>query len=31
MWYFAGQDHAKGVLEAMDYYDFFNACTVPKV
>ena len=29
--YFAGQDHAQGVLEAMDYYDFFNACTIPNV
>ena len=29
--YFAEQDYAQGVLEAMDYYDFFNACTVPNV
>jgi len=29
--YFAGQGHAQGIIEAMDYYDFFNACTVPNV
>jgi sucrose-phosphate synthase len=28
--YFAGQDYAQGVLEAIDYYDFFHACTVPE-
>jgi sucrose-phosphate synthase len=28
--YFAGQDHARGILEAIDYYDFFDACKVPE-
>jgi len=28
--YFAGQDHAQGILEAIDYYDFFHKCTVPE-
>lgn len=28
--YFAEQDHAQGILEAIDYYDFFHACTVPE-
>lgn len=28
--YFAGQDHAQGILEAIDYYDFFHACAVPE-
>ena len=28
--YFAGQDHAQGILEAIDYYDFFHACSVPE-
>ena len=28
--YFAKQEHAQGILEAMDYYDFFSACTVPQ-
>lgn len=28
--YFAGQDHAQGILEAIDYYDFFRTCTVPE-
>ena len=28
--YFAGQDHALGILEAIDHYDFFHACTVPE-
>jgi sucrose-phosphate synthase len=27
--YFAGQNHALGILEAIDYYDFFHTCTVP--
>ncbi len=27
--YFAGQSHASGILEAIDHYDFFNACRVP--
>jgi len=27
--YFAEQSHAAGVLEAIDYYDFFNRCAVP--
>jgi len=28
--YFADQDHAQGILEAIDHYDFFHACTVPE-
>ncbi|WP_457665055.1 HAD-IIB family hydrolase [Thiolapillus sp.] len=28
--YFADQDHALGILEATEHYDFFNACTVPE-
>ena len=28
--YFAVQDHAQGILEAIDYYDFFQTCTVPQ-
>ena len=28
--YFAGLDHAAGILEAIDHYDFFHACTVPE-
>ncbi len=28
--YFAGLDHALGILEAIDYYDFFHACRLPK-
>jgi sucrose-phosphate synthase len=27
--YFANQPHAAGILEALDHYDFFNACKVP--
>ncbi len=27
--YFAQQDHALGILEAIDHYDFFGACQVP--
>ena len=27
--YFAGQPHAAGILEAVEHYDFFNACEVP--
>lgn len=26
--YFAGQPHAAGILEAFEYYDFFNSCKV---
>ncbi len=29
--YFAEQPHALGLLEAIDHYDFFNACEVPLV
>lgn len=29
--YFAGQPHALGIVEAIEHYDFFNACEVPKV
>ncbi len=28
--YFAEQDHAQGILEAIDHYDFFHTCTVPQ-
>jgi len=28
--YFAGQEHALGILEAIEHYDFFDACTVPE-
>lgn len=28
--YFAGQDHALGILEAIEHYDFFQTCTVPE-
>lgn len=28
--YFAEQPFAEGILEALDYYDFFNACRDPK-
>ncbi len=28
--YFAHQPYAKGILEALDHYDFFNSCTVPE-
>jgi len=28
--YFAGQPHALGILEAIEHYDFFNACEVPR-
>ncbi len=28
--YFASQPHALGILEAIDHYDFFDSCTVPK-
>lgn len=28
--YFAGQSHASGILEAIEYYDFFDACRVPE-
>lgn len=27
--YFTGQDHALGILEAIEHYDFFHTCTVP--
>jgi sucrose-phosphate synthase len=27
--YFARQPHALGILEAIDYYDFFSSCRVP--
>ncbi|WP_223177948.1 HAD-IIB family hydrolase [Pseudohalioglobus sediminis] len=27
--YFAGRTHGAGILEALDYYDFFGACAVP--
>lgn len=28
--YFANQPYAQGVMEAIDHYDFFNACEVPR-
>ena len=28
--YFSQQDHAQGILEAIDHYDFFDACAVPE-
>ena len=28
--YFAGQPHATGILEAIEHYDFFQACQVPQ-
>lgn len=28
--YFAGQDHALGILEAIEHYDFFDACMAPE-
>jgi sucrose-phosphate synthase len=27
--YFAGQPYARGIVEALDHYDFFGACNVP--
>jgi sucrose-phosphate synthase len=27
--YFAGQPHARGILEAIEHYDFFRSCRVP--
>ena len=27
--YFAGQSHALGIMEALEYYDFFDSCRVP--
>ena len=29
--YFAGQNHALGIMEAIEYYDFFSECRVPDV
>ena len=29
--YFAGQDHALGIMEAIEYYDFFSQCNVPEL
>ncbi len=28
--YFASQPHAAGILEAIDYYDFFRSCDIPE-
>ncbi|MDJ0738753.1 MAG: HAD-IIB family hydrolase [Gammaproteobacteria bacterium] len=28
--YFASQAHAQGILEAIDHYDFFHSCNVPR-
>jgi len=28
--YFARQNHASGILEAIDHYDFFNSCKLPE-
>jgi sucrose-phosphate synthase len=27
--YFARESYARGILEAIDHYDFFGSCTVP--
>ena len=27
--YFAGQPYASGIMEAFEYYDFFDACRMP--
>ena len=27
--YFAGQPHARGILEAIEHYDFFGSCGIP--
>lgn len=29
--YFAGQSHALGIMEAIEYYDFFSECKVPEL
>ena len=29
--YFAGQPHAAGIIEALDHYEFFDACRMPDV
>ncbi len=29
--YFAGQPYARGLLEAIEHYDFFNSCQVPEL
>ena len=29
--YFAGQNHALGIMEAIEYYDFFSECKVPEL
>ena len=29
--YFAGRSHASGILEALEHYEFFDACKVPNV
>jgi sucrose-phosphate synthase len=28
--YFAAQPYAQGILEAIDYYDFFSTCRIPQ-
>lgn len=28
--YFARQSHARGILEAIDHYDFFGTCRAPE-
>ena len=28
--YFASHAHAQGILEAIDHYDFFHSCNVPR-
>ena len=28
--YFASQPYAKGIMEAIDHFDFFSSCTVPE-
>ena len=27
--YFSGQPYASGILEAIEHYDFFDACKIP--
>jgi sucrose-phosphate synthase len=29
--YFAKQSSASGILEAIDFYDFFDTCSVPEI
>ena len=29
--YFASHPYAQGILEAIDHYDFFHSCNVPRI